>query len=146
MNPLPKPHLLLLILAGSLMALPGCDSDGQAGQGQDGGPANAYEIGNTDDPQAQDVRTVEIKATEFTYSPEKVVAQPGETLRIKLVNEGQVKHMWGLRDRQLTHVHAGPGETEEKVITVPEATGEYEIYCDVYQHARRGMTGKLVVE
>lgn len=108
---------------------------------ESGDPHTATFVGEKPD----DARHITITATDFEFSPAEIRAKPGEKLYIELVNEGNVVHMWQLRDRPATHIHTPVGETSAKVVVAPESPGEYEIVCGTPGHEDRGMVGTLKV-
>lgn len=96
---------------------------------------------------ANDVRTIELVAEEFSFTPSEVTIEPGETVRMKLVNEGRISHNLmiqgdGLEGRTET---IQSGNTDSFEITASE-TGTISFICDVPGHKEAGMTGELVVE
>jgi len=96
---------------------------------------------------ADDIRTIELVAEEFSFTPSEVTIEPGETVRMKLVNEGRLSHNLvvkgdGLAGRTET---IQSGNTDSFKITASE-TGTISFICDVPGHKEAGMTGELVVE
>jgi len=96
---------------------------------------------------ADDVRTIELVAEEFSFTPAEVTVEPGETVRMKLVNEGRISHNLvisgdGLKGRTQT---IQSGKTDSFTITASE-TGTITFFCDVPGHKQAGMTGELVVQ
>ncbi|MBX3436990.1 MAG: cupredoxin domain-containing protein [Planctomycetaceae bacterium] len=100
-------------------------------------------------PQAtglpKDIRTLEIEGYDFRFEPADLEVVPGEVFRLKLVNKGQLPHMWEIEGRPETHVHAEVGETAVGVITAPDRAGQYRTVCTAEGHTEAGMVGKLVV-
>lgn len=91
--------------------------------------------------------TIEVTATDFAFEPSTIEVGAGETVEIRLVNEGATSHN--------LHVHLDgeevrtetlqSGNSDTLTFTAPE-TGEYEFYCAVPGHKAAGMVGEMVVE
>jgi nitrite reductase (NO-forming) len=94
---------------------------------------------------AGDVRTVEVTAEEFAFKPATVEVEPGATVRLKLVNEGNMSHNLHLRDRdtKTDTIQAGKSDTLE--FTAPR-DGEVAFFCAIPGHESAGMKGKIVVQ
>ncbi len=94
---------------------------------------------------AGDVRTVEITATEFAFEPSKIDVEQGETVRLKLVNQGNLSHNLHLHgvDTKTETVQGGASDTVE--FTATEA-GTVRFFCNVPGHKEAGMKGRMVVE
>lgn len=118
------------------LALAGC------GDGDDNGttPAQNTATGGT---------TVEVVATDFEFTPNRITVAPGENLTVLLRNEGDDPHNIefeiGEREYELEEDLA-PGEEGQLTFTVPNDTGEFEFYCPVGNHRELGMTGTLTIE
>jgi len=96
---------------------------------------------------ADAVRTITLTAEEFEFTPSEVEIEPGETVRLKLVNEGRLSHNLtitgdGLEGRTQTIQR---GETDSFEITASDS-GTIEFICDVPGHEQAGMRGHLVVK
>ncbi|WP_232280615.1 cupredoxin domain-containing protein [Chloroflexus aggregans] len=88
-------------------------------------------------------RTIEITATEMRFDPDRVEAQTGEQIFIRLRNRGQVAHSFTIElpagDRT---VSADPGVDAILTFRAP-APGEYRFYCRIPGH--EAQQGVLVV-
>jgi len=121
-------------------------------------------------------RVIEIRMSEFTFSPSTITVNAGEKVTFKLINTGVVEHdfMAGLQGRPGTgyavdwiakavdgvrppHTHAGEAPMGEGVrvssdwtltltVVVPPEKGEYEFGCFVQGHYEAGMKGRLIVK
>jgi len=94
-------------------------------------------------------RLVEIIATEFHLDPDRIMAEPGETLTLSLRNEGAVVHSLAvdLGSAGIARLPATvkPHETAEMTITVPASPGDFAYYCPIDGHRALGMAGMLSV-
>ncbi len=128
------------------------------GKGHEGGP-----IGMPGQPEKVD-RTVHVEMNDnMRFSPSRIEARPGETLRIVVKNKGAQRHelVLGTREELKEHaemmrrnpgmkhddpgaVSAGPGEQGELVWKLPEG-GTVEFACLMPGHYEAGMRGRIVV-
>ena len=94
---------------------------------------------------AADIRTIEVTAEEFAFKPATVQVDPGETIRLKLVNKGNMSHNLHLReqDKKTDTIQAGKSDTVE--VTAPR-DGELGFFCAIPGHKKAGMKGKIVVQ
>ncbi len=93
---------------------------------------------------AEDVRTVQIEASEFAFEPATIEAEAGERLRIELVNQGSLSHNLHLEGDARTDTIQSD-KTAAVTFTVPES-GSVEFFCNVPGHKQAGMTGRVVVQ
>lgn len=94
---------------------------------------------------AGDVRTVEVTAEEFAFKPATVEVEPGETVRLKLVNEGNMSHNLHLREQDMNTDTIQAGKSDTLEFTAPE-DGEVGFFCAIPGHESAGMKGKIVVQ
>ncbi len=94
---------------------------------------------------AGDVRTVEVTAQEFEFTPSTIKVEPGETVRLKLVNQGNMSHNLHLRntDAKTATIQSGKSDTLE--VTAPD-NGELGFFCAIPGHEKAGMKGSIVVQ
>jgi uncharacterized cupredoxin-like copper-binding protein len=110
-------------------------------------------------------RTIEIRMGDnMRFTPERIDARQGETVRIRLTNTGQVLHEMVLgtasvlaehaalmkRFPKMEHdepymAHVAPGKTGEIIWTF-NRPGEFDFACLIAGHFEAGMVGKIVVE
>jgi uncharacterized cupredoxin-like copper-binding protein len=98
-----------------------------------------------EDSESDADRTVTVEATEFEFKPEKIEMEPSTTLKLKLVNEGNVAHSWAVPKLDVESERIQPGKTTSVMLEADEV-GTYKIMCQVQGHEAAGMVGKLVVE
>lgn len=101
--------------------------------------------GLTSGAQAEDIETVTVVAKEFEFQPARVEMDRGETLRLKLVNQGQLSHNLHLRGISTKTGTIQTGNTDTVRVTASE-DGTLEFYCAVPGHEQAGMTGEILVE
>ena len=101
--------------------------------------------GLTSSAQAEDTDTVKVVAKEFAFQPATIEMETGETVRLKLVNQGQLSHNLHMRGVATSTETIQTGKTDTVEVTA-SADGTLEFYCDVPGHEQAGMTGKIVVE
>lgn len=91
--------------------------------------------------------TVQIKASEFRFTPKDVTIKPGEVI-FSIRNEGEIEHNFVIEDAAGKKV-AGiasilPGKTDQLRVTL--RSGKYAILCDLPGHKDAGMRGTLTVQ
>lgn len=98
--------------------------------------------------QSTEPRVIQIEAHDFKYAPDRIEAQSGRPLVVRLVNRGGMPHNIEFElpkgEIELPKPLA-PGESGELKFDAPTQPGSYVYYCPVADHKQRGMTGKLVV-
>ncbi len=88
-----------------------------------------------------------IEMTNHEYSLDEIEAKPGQTLKIKLINEGG-SHDFVIDELNVQSKLMGTGQEDEFEISVPTSakTGDtYSYYCSVTNHRQLGMEGLLKV-
>jgi len=95
--------------------------------------------------QAECVKTIEITAEEFEFSPTEIKMEPGQPLELTLNNKGAIAHNVTFTDSDIaTETIQGGGKTT--VTTTFDEPGRYEFICSVPGHANAGMRGVVIVE
>lgn len=94
---------------------------------------------------------IEITATDFRYSPGKIIMKKGEDYTIIFKNKGATEHDINIvseneKDSSLGdfHLHANAG-TETKARVMAKAKGKFYFYCTIPGHKEAGMIGNLEV-
>lgn len=111
-------------------------------------------------PPAGDAQVVQVRATEFGFSPGTIRVTAGQPVRLVLTNGGQIEHdlrvekvpASGIKLSEAGHGH-GAGEvaahtekgTQAWVEFTPTKPGTYELVCTIAGHKDAGMKGQLVV-
>lgn len=99
--------------------------------------------------QNQQMQEIEVVAENMRYNPSQIRVQPGQQVRIVLVNRGQEEHNieFELPDgEQELAQNVQPGNRGTLEFTAPTQPGTYTVYCPVENHREKGMTGELIVE
>ena len=131
-----KTRQILMILALGLLAglvLAAC------GGGNSGGGSTAGSTG----------KTINVDATEFSFSPNAYTAKVGEKLTFKVTNKGTVDHTFVVMSsdgsgKELAKIQMKPGETQTLDFT-PSTAGTYPVECDLPGHKEAGMVATLTV-
>ncbi len=98
-----------------------------------------------DDQENSDAdRTVTVEATDFDFSPKKIEIDSSTTLKIVLVNKGNVTHSWAIPELDKKSDRIQPGK-QTAITLSPGEPGTYKIACQVPGHEQIGMVGELVV-
>jgi plastocyanin len=90
---------------------------------------------------------VELRALEYRYEPDELLARPNEALRIRLLNIGAAPHdvVFELDGREARSGRVPAGGMDTVSFTAPAAPGRYTYYCSVGNHRSQGMEGTLVI-
>ena len=99
-----------------------------------------------------------VTMTDFEFNPTSSTVPAGETITLKLINNGAVAHEWALLSspveipfddedeaKILFEAEVEAGESATVTFTAPAAAGEYEVVCAIPGHMEAGMIGKLIV-
>ena len=110
-------------------------------------------------------RTVEIRMSDaMRFTPDRLVARLGETLRLRIHNGGQLMHEFVLGAKQELDAHAAmmmkfpdmehdepymahvpPGQTGE-IVWHFNRSGDFHFACLIAGHYQAGMVGRIQVE
>jgi plastocyanin len=86
-------------------------------------------------------RTISMKATNFSFTPNAISVNLGDTLDLRITSDGPhdfVIDEFGIKQQ------IPPGLTVIKF--TPNKKGTYAYYCDIDGHRARGMEGTLTVK
>jgi plastocyanin len=97
--------------------------------------------------QTTGIQRVNMTAHAFYFDPNRVIVQAGHPVELRIDNtDHMLPHNFSISDPSLK-VDVDMSAREIMLIRfTPQRPGEYEFYCDVGSHAKKGMTGTLVVE
>jgi plastocyanin len=97
------------------------------------------------EPDAQGVQQVVVEMHSFYFKPNRVVVHAGHPVELVLRNKARWEpHNFTIEQPPL-HVSAGSWLGSAHVRFTPTSPGEYKFFCHVDSHAKKGMTGTLVV-
>jgi nitrite reductase (NO-forming) len=122
------PFRSLILAAVAALALGACTTDG--GHGGHGQAA------------AEGARTIEVSASSFSFTPDRIEITAGEEVTIELTSTDE-EHDFVIDEADL-HLHADPGETATGGLRLDEP-GTYTAYCSVAGHREAGMTATVEV-
>ena len=90
------------------------------------------------------VRTITIQGENFSFDPDVIRVQKGDTLRVTFRSMNGL-HDWAVDEFNARTTRVGTGQTAT-VEFVADHTGNFEYYCSVGNHRAMGMRGALIVE
>jgi plastocyanin len=98
--------------------------------------------------EAIDEVAYDVTLDSFSFSPNKMEAKAGETIKVKLTNK-EGFHDFVIDELNVASSKLAEGKSEIIEITVPAGTAAgttYEYYCSVGNHRQQGMVGTLTVK
>ncbi len=123
-----------VLAAGVVLVLCGCTSGLQR-------PLAGVEL----QPDAQGVQRVVVHMHSYYFEPNRIVVRAGHPVELVLKNSaGLIPHNFTIADSAIS-VSASAWLGTGHVRFTPEVPGTYEFFCHVDHHAKKGMTGSLVV-
>jgi len=95
---------------------------------------------------ASGVQRVNVTLHSFYFEPSRIVVRAGHPVELVLHNSSLfVPHNFSIADEGLA-VSQGVGRKRTHIVRfTPEHPGEFEFFCHVGSHAKKGMKGVLVV-
>lgn len=81
---------------------------------------------------------------DFSFSPNEISVNEGDTVRIRFVNSGEMPHDLVINELGVATDVLQGGE-EEVIEFVADRAGTFEFHCSVGQHREFGMFGTLIV-
>lgn len=93
---------------------------------------------------ATDVTEIAMVGSDFSFAPNIIRAEVGETIRLTLTST-DMPHDFVIDELEVATEVIQAGESTSIEFTPTEA-GEYEFYCSVGGHRQMGMVGTLIVE
>ncbi|HET9951777.1 MAG TPA: cupredoxin domain-containing protein [Candidatus Eisenbacteria bacterium] len=92
------------------------------------------------------VQRVNVTLHSFYFEPSRIVVRAGHPVELVLHNNSLlVPHNFTIVDSTLSVARDVGRKGTEVVKFTPEHPGEYEFFCHVGSHAKKGMKGVLVV-
>ncbi len=93
---------------------------------------------------AGDSKRIEMTAKEFSFEPDHLTVEHGQTVVIVFHNKGVLSHNLSIDGLGVKTKTIYPDETD-KVVFTPEKSGKYPFRCAVPGHTEAGMRGILIV-
>lgn len=103
-------------------------------------------------PEVDEVVSIEVGDTEFSFSPESSEVERGSTVEFKFTNTGSLAHSFNIETEEgelLGGTSAiSAGDSDSFVLTMPDrqTTVVLTSFCSVPGHREGGMVGEIVVE
>jgi len=92
------------------------------------------------------VQRVEVDLHSFYFHPNRIVVHRGVPVELIVRNRALlVPHNLTVADSALSLSVSKWGPGSSRVRFTPQVAGEYEFFCHVHGHAKKGMTGTIVV-
>jgi plastocyanin len=95
---------------------------------------------------AAGVQQVDVDLHSFYFKPNRIVVHAGRPVELTIRNRSVlVPHNFTIADASIMVNASKWGLGAQHVKFTPTVAGEYEFFCHVDSHAKKGMTGTLVV-
>jgi plastocyanin len=92
------------------------------------------------------VQRLDVDLHSFYFEPNRIVVRAGRPVELVVRNRSLVvPHNFTIADSSLSVSVDKWGPGSSRVRFTPEVPGEYEFFCHVHGHAKKGMKGTLVV-
>ncbi len=86
------------------------------------------------------------EAGQFRFVPDRIEVRPGQTISLRVVNQGASVHDLAVPDLGVETGQIDPGQEATLTLTAPSTPGEYRFICTIPGHEQLGMRGTLVVQ
>jgi len=90
------------------------------------------------------LKTIEISASDFKFSPNKIEVNKEDKVRILFKNV-QGSHDFAIDELEISIPQKKAGESAI-IDFIADKSGTFEFYCSVGNHRQMGMVGKLIVK
>jgi plastocyanin len=98
------------------------------------------------DPGPSGVQRANVTLHSFYFEPNRIVVHAGRPVELTLHNHALfVPHNFSISDETISVSRGVGGKRTHTIRFTPEKPGEYRFFCHVGSHAKKGMTGVLVV-
>jgi len=105
---------------------------------------NSSQTENTAESDIEEVKTFNVSAVNYSFSPNEIRVNEGDKVKIILKSENGL-HDWVLDEFNVKSTNVNSGETTE-VDFVADKKGVFEFYCSIGTHRQKGMIGSFIVE
>jgi len=85
------------------------------------------------------------EAGQFRFLPNRIEVRAGQTISLRVVNQGASAHDLALPTLGAETGQIDPGQATTLTLTAPSTPGEYRFICTIPGHEQLGMYGTLVV-
>ena len=86
------------------------------------------------------------EAGQFRFVPDRIEVRPGQTISLRVVNQGASAHDLAVPDLGVETGQIDPGQEATLTLTAPSTPGQYRFICTIPGHEQLGMRGTLVVQ
>jgi plastocyanin len=99
-------------------------------------------------PSGPGPQIIALRASNFDFQPERIVAPKGSTLRFSVENASGMAHNFTVKDPagNVLQSVSLPAHSTKTVDVKVEQTGAYPFYCDIPMHPLMGMKGTIEVQ
>lgn len=149
----------IAVLQGATVAVPGTNPITKTGQVvtlqgvpvkndvlplSPGGPMQTEPIAKDSLPAG----VIKLDASASGFNPKEFTVKAGQAVTLSLTSTDDYTHILVFNETSLSAVAIGVMSHQTRAITfnAPAKAGEYAFRCDVFGHAARGETGKMIVE
>jgi plastocyanin len=138
--------LLAAVVVALLWLVSGCAGGGGGGGGGGDGGAGGGGENAPSDAKETEVKTIQVRETEFALKPAEISLEEPGTYTFKAVNSGNTVHAFEIEGQDIEEEteEIQPGQSAE--LKVKLAAGTYELYCPVGGHKEEGMEGEVIVK
>lgn len=91
------------------------------------------------------VKTFNVSAKEFAYTPSTITVNKGDTVSVNFTNAGTTTHNFTISEFNVASKNIGPGESDTVTFTA-DKSGTFNYFCSIDGHRSLGLTGTLEVK
>lgn len=102
------------------------------------------EISQEGSPDAEGVKTFEVEAGSFYFSPNTITVNEGDKVRV-IIKSADQRHTFSLDEFNVGSPITEAGQTSIVEFTASRK-GSFEFYCSVGEHRANGQIGTLIVQ
>ncbi len=98
-------------------------------------------------PAANSEKMIDMQATSYSFTPNNIKAEQGDTILFNITNVSDTAHNFTLKDpegKTIQEVDLPAKKTTPVRVTFAES-GKYEFYCNKPFHSTLGMKGRVEV-
>lgn len=91
-----------------------------------------------------EIREIVVEGNEFSFTPESITLNKGESVRLTFKNTGKLPHNFTIDELGISSKTVSP-DGEDTIDFTVDKSGTFTFYCSVGNHRAQGMEGKLEV-